>query len=712
MRTVVVRNGTRIPLGKQGENKAVRIVWPEIAEKYTKLYGDGRFELVVVQKGQAYPAVVNVDGPDLIWNVLAADVAIAEVGSLELIYYVGDTIAKSQTWETFVEVSKSAEGTAEPPEPAKNWVDAVLKSSSDAKQSATESAESAKQAAESREAIENMEAAAVSLPPNSKATVEKDLVEGKVKLTFGIPRGESDIFWLNTDSSSTIVETFDEILAAHKAGKSIWIRDTNTFDDNVATVQAYLVRPLEDDDETDIIGMFIICGGSARGSSEIGAIDALLNVTYYIFASPEDVTFEYRTSVVAELGLGYYPNESQLNGSAGNSMFASSQDHVHPAPFPYWKNNIGKALFVNNANETPSQAFEWRDVPNGDFTSKVGDFLKVAEVDSNNKPTKWTTDSVGGIKEPMVVTFTLKDPSTFSFKSDTLYDDIKEAADAGRIVYAFAPASSGGPLFARLVDARSTLVFSGQTNIGAVMIIKMSSDSDIVGTGINLLYCRDKIFGGGDFNAEKRRIKDVEEPTDDSDAATKGYVDKSLGSSDLSLGLTAAKVGQTIKVKAIDADGKPTEWEAVDAASGTETWELIAEIDVDVDAANDVFVWEYKNLPNYKELLYRKVSLVGSTETNSGITISINNSLPQYSGMAYSKKGGQYSGWGKILAFPFGWVHVCFPYANSPTNYAMGGLSTMYNAIPFDGGSITSVKLSAHTTYKIAGGKISLYGRR
>lgn len=126
MRTVVVRNGTRIPLGKQGENKAVRVVWPEIAEKYTKLYGDGRFELVVVQKGQAYPAVVNVDGPDLIWNVLAADVATVGAGSLELIYYVGDTIAKSQTWETFVEVSKSAEGTAEPPEPAKNWVDKVL----------------------------------------------------------------------------------------------------------------------------------------------------------------------------------------------------------------------------------------------------------------------------------------------------------------------------------------------------------------------------------------------------------------------------------------------------------------------------------------------------------------------------------------------------------------------------------------------------------
>lgn len=49
------------------------------------------------------------------------------------------------------------------------------------------------------------------------------------------------------------------------------------------------------------------------------------------------------------------------------------------------------------------------------------------------------------------------------------------------------------------------------------------------------------------------------------------------GGTDLSLGLTAATVGQTIKVKAVDAEGKPTEWEAVDAAGG-ETWEKIAEI--------------------------------------------------------------------------------------------------------------------------------------
>ena len=47
---------------------------------------------------------------------------------------------------------------------------------------------------------------------------------------------------------------------------------------------------------------------------------------------------------------------------------------------------------------------------------------------------------------------------------------------------------------------------------------------------------------------------------------------------DISLGVTAT-VGQTIKVKAVDADGKPTAWEAVDMAAGdTEVWEKVCEV--------------------------------------------------------------------------------------------------------------------------------------
>lgn len=362
MRTVVVRNGARILLGKQGENKAVRVVWSGIVEQYAKLYGDGRFELVVVQKGQAYPAVVSVNGADLVWDVLSADVATVGAGSLELIYYVGDTIAKSQTWETFVVASKSAEGTTDPPDPAKNWVDTVIKSSSNAKQSATESAESARQSAESstnaqqsatesaesarqsaassvnaqshaveaansaneahksREAIENMEVSAASLSPDSAATVEKSVVDGKVKLTFGIPKGEKgesgdDIFWLNTVDKSRIAETFDEIVAAYKAGKNIWIRDTQSFPGMVATAPAFLVRPIYDDDGNNIYGMMIVCGGSAYGSSDLtGLPDGIINVTYYIKASPEKVT----STMIVNSGAGAAGAEVFYIDLAGN----------------------------------------------------------------------------------------------------------------------------------------------------------------------------------------------------------------------------------------------------------------------------------------------------------------------------------------------------------------------------------------------------------
>ena len=55
---------------------------------------------------------------------------------------------------------------------------------------------------------------------------------------------------------------------------------------------------------------------------------------------------------------------------------------------------------------------------------------------------------------------------------------------------------------------------------------------------------------------------------------------------DISLGVTGATVGQTIKVKAVDADGKPTAWEAVDMAAGdTEAWEKVCEVTTTEDVS-------------------------------------------------------------------------------------------------------------------------------
>lgn len=70
------------------------------------------------------------------------------------------------------------------------------------------------------------------------------------------------------------------------------------------------------------------------------------------------------------------------------------------------------------------------------------------------------------------------------------------------------------------------------------------------------------------------------------------------GGTDISLGLTAATVGQTIKVKAVDTDGKPTAWEAVDAASGGETWEKIDVIPLTVG----VTLYDIANFSVYRKI--------------------------------------------------------------------------------------------------------------
>lgn len=63
------------------------------------------------------------------------------------------------------------------------------------------------------------------------------------------------------------------------------------------------------------------------------------------------------------------------------------------------------------------------------------------------------------------------------------------------------------------------------------------------------------------------------------------------GGTDISLGITAATVGQTIKVKAVDSSGKPTAWEAVEMAGGggSEEWELINEITLS-ETVNEVVI--------------------------------------------------------------------------------------------------------------------------
>lgn len=94
------------------------------------------------------------------------------------------------------------------------------------------------------------------------------------------------------------------------------------------------------------------------------------------------------------------------------------------------------------------------------------------------------------------------------------------------------------------------------------------------------------------------------------------------GSTDISLGITGAAVGQTVKVKAVDADGKPTAWEAVDTPSGgSMRWQKIKEITL-AEQTNDIVIDEDDNgvsVADYNPIAMKVEFIVpaDSTQTNA-----------------------------------------------------------------------------------------------
>lgn len=142
MRIIIVRNTMIIPVGRQGENEAQRIIWPDIVTSWSKLYGDGVFSFAVKRNGDdtPYPAVVTTENGSLVWVPTNADTSNAGFGSCELVYTVGDVIAKSQTWRTEVYPSLTGEGEVDPPEPYQSWVDEVIKAGAAAEAAASKPA--------------------------------------------------------------------------------------------------------------------------------------------------------------------------------------------------------------------------------------------------------------------------------------------------------------------------------------------------------------------------------------------------------------------------------------------------------------------------------------------------------------------------------------------------------------------------------------------
>ena len=147
MITVKANDISILSLGRQGENLARQVVFDLSA--WVEEYGPGVVELIAQRPGDdaPYPVAVRRDGESMLWDLTAADTAVADgYGRCELRWYVGDILAKSKIWRTWVEPAMDTPSETAPPEPEQGWVNKVLAAGSSAKEAAERAEEAAKKA--------------------------------------------------------------------------------------------------------------------------------------------------------------------------------------------------------------------------------------------------------------------------------------------------------------------------------------------------------------------------------------------------------------------------------------------------------------------------------------------------------------------------------------------------------------------------------------
>lgn len=228
---------------------------------------------------------------------------------------------------------------------------------------------------------------------------------------------------------------------------------------------------------------------------------------------------------------------------------------------------------------------------------------------------------------------------------------------------------------------------------------QLQEQINTLGTGVGLAY-----------NAIVKRMGDLNNlKTTAKDNLVAAINEAAQSGTDISLGVTAT-VGQTIKVKTVDADGKPTAWEAADMASGGgdgETWELINTSVVPAETTKLTITQDLAGKPfAYYELKYVIQVAVPSDKQDATIWFSCQ---PQTAKNASIKINGATTN------------QVIVGYASSLGGFAGGGNSLTIKPDVFSYGFADTVSISKLTMYQMyassanlylpEGTKVSLFGR-
>lgn len=378
MNVYLVKTGSILPLGKQGE-KLVRQIQFDLS-RWISNFGPGTVQLLHKRSGDEapYPVAVEQEGNLAVWTVTSADTAAAGTGRAELQYYVGDALAKSETWMTKV-FPALGDASEMPPEAQQGWVDQVL-------------AQVAK--------ITGMTAQAVELPAGSAPTA--DYADGV--LTIGIPLGgdvsEAQIAQAVAEylSNNPIAETDPTVPDwAKEEKKPSYTADEVGADPSGTAASQVSVHNTGTDTHSDI--RLLIQGLTERinalADSDDTTLDQLSEVVAYIKSNRsliEDITTS-KVSVANIIdNLTTNVTNKPLSAAQGVALKALIDAITVPDKLP----NPNALTFTGavSGSYDGSAPLEVA-IPSGGGgltvtnTAAVGQTIKVSAVDENGQPTEW-----------------------------------------------------------------------------------------------------------------------------------------------------------------------------------------------------------------------------------------------------------------------------------------------------------------------------------
>lgn len=139
MRDVKAVCGQVIGLGRAGENNARQIIFD--LQPWVDQYGEGTASLVVRRANDAhpYPVALAITDNRAAWTITDADTAQAGFGQAELLWMVGNTLAKSAIYTTYTAKALDA-GKGDPWE---DYLAAVQQTAKEAQDAAAEAKDAA-----------------------------------------------------------------------------------------------------------------------------------------------------------------------------------------------------------------------------------------------------------------------------------------------------------------------------------------------------------------------------------------------------------------------------------------------------------------------------------------------------------------------------------------------------------------------------------------